>query len=853
MTILERSPISPPLISSPITASARPCVRGKFIFSGDEKLYIRGVTYGAFRPDEDGNEFHNLEVIERDFALMAANGMTAVRIPHTTPPRALLDIAQRHGLRVMVGLSAEQYVGYIIDQKDAPDIEELVRAKVRICAGHPALLCYAIGNEIPASIVRWLGHRRVERYLRRIYEVVKAEDPEGLVTYVNYPTTEYLQLPFLDLLCFNVYLESQDRLEAYLPRLQNIAGDRPLIMSEVGLDSLRNGQDTQAQVLDWQVRTAFAAGCAGAFIFAWTDEWYRAGADVDDWEFGLTDWDRRPKPALSAVREAFAEVPFPPDMPWPRVSVVVCSLNGGRTIRDCCEGLMKLAYPDFEVIVVDDGSADATAAIASEYDFQVIRTENRGLSNARNTGLEAATGEIVAYIDDDAYPDPHWLTYLASTFMNTDYVGVGGPNITPPGDGPIADCVANSPGNPTHILLSDQEAEHIPGCNMAFRKTALEAIGGFDPQFRVAGDDVDVCWRLRQRGWSLGFSPAAMVWHHRRNSIRAYLKQQVGYGRAEAMLEKKWPEKYNPLGHPNWAGRVYGTGLTRALLFRRPQIYHGTWGNAPFQSIYEAAPGTFLSLPLMPEWYLIVFILLGLSALGMLWGPLLLTLPLLVLAASLPLMQAVLSASHASFPTESAKKRRSESKLRGLTIFLHLLQPAARLWGRLRADLTPWRRHWTRDFSFPWPRTCRIWSEHWQAPETWLESIEAALRTQSAVVLSGGDYDRWDLEVRGGLFGSVRTCVAVEDHGSGAQLIRLRMWPRFALPGLLLTLLLALLAVMAATAQAWLAAVILGVVAIGLAIRAFGDCAVAMASYFYIFKSKILEEQFGTGEALWLL
>jgi GT2 family glycosyltransferase len=847
MTILERSPIASPPISPSVTANARPCVRGKFIFSGDEKLYIRGVTYGAFRPDEDGNEFHNLEVIERDFALMAANGMTAVRIPHTTPPRSLLDIAQRHGLRVMVGLSAEQYVGYLIDQKDAPDIEELVRAKVRICAGHPALLCYAIGNEIPASIVRWLGHRRVERYLRRIYEVVKAEDPDGLVTYVNYPTTEYLQLPFLDLLCFNVYLESQDRLEAYLARLQNIAGDRPLIMSEVGLDSLRNGQDTQAQVLDWQVRTAFAAGCAGAFIFAWTDEWYRAGADVDDWEFGLTDWNRRPKPALSAVREAFAEVPFPPDLTWPRVSVVVCSHNGGRTIRDCCEGLMRLAYPDFEVIVVDDGSVDVTAAIASEYDFKVIRTENRGLSNARNTGLEAATGEIVAYIDDDAYPDPHWLTYLASTFMNTNYVGVGGPNITPPGDGPIADCVANSPGNPTHILLSDQEAEHIPGCNMAFRKTALEAIGGFDPQFRVAGDDVDVCWRLRQRGWSLGFSPAAMVWHHRRNSVRAYLKQQVGYGRAEAMLEKKWPEKYNPLGHPNWSGRIYGAGLTRALLFRRPQIYHGTWGNAPFQSIYETAPGTFLSLPLMPEWYLIVFILLGLSALGLLWGPLLLTLPLLILAVSLPLMQAVLSASHASFPTDSAKKRLTESKLRGLTIFLHLLQPAARLWGRLRADLTPWRRHWTRDFAFPWPHTCRIWSEQWQAPETWLESIEASLHAQSAVVLSGGDYDGWDLEVRGGLFGCVRTCVAVEDHGSGAQLIRFRMWPRFALSGLLLTLLLALLDLMAVMDQAWPAAAILGVVAIGLAIRTFGDCAVAMASYLYTFK------QFGTGEEQWLL
>ena len=153
---------------NPVKANVRAQAKGKFIYLGDEKIYIRGVTYGAFRPDKDGNEFHDRKVIERDFALMAANGMTAVRIPHTTPPRYLLDIAHRHGLHVMIGLSAEQYVGYLIDTEDAPDIEETVRARVRTCAGHPALLCYAIGNEIPAPMVRWLGRRRVEHYLERL-------------------------------------------------------------------------------------------------------------------------------------------------------------------------------------------------------------------------------------------------------------------------------------------------------------------------------------------------------------------------------------------------------------------------------------------------------------------------------------------------------------------------------------------------------------------------------------------------------------------------------------------------------------------------------------------------------------
>src|SRR5207244_8194197 len=150
----------------------------------------------------------------------------------------------------------------------------------------------------------------------------------------------------------------------------------------------------------------------GAFVYAWTDEGYRAGAAVDDWAFGLTRRNRRPKPALRAVRHSFADVPFAPSLAWPRVSVVVSTCNGSRTIRDCLEGLRKLDYPDYEVIVVDDGSTDGTATIAREYDVRVISSENRGLAAARNLGLTAARGEIVAYLDDDAYPDPRWLQYL---------------------------------------------------------------------------------------------------------------------------------------------------------------------------------------------------------------------------------------------------------------------------------------------------------------------------------------------------------------------------------------------------------------------------------------------------------
>ena len=220
--------------------------------------------------------------------------------------------------------------------------------------------------------------------------------------------------------------------------------------------------------------------------------------------------------------------------------------------------------------MVDDGSTDQTSIIAGRHDVTLIRTDNNGLSAARNRGMNAATGEIVAYLDDDAYPDPHWLTYLSSAFMRTEHAGIGGPNIAPPGDGVIADCVANAPGGPVHVMLSDEVAEHIPGCNMAYRREKLMSIGGFDPRFRVAGDDVDVCWRLQEQGWTLGFAPSAVVWHHRRNSIKSYFKQQFGYARAEGLLADKWPDKFNIGGHVRWRG-VSMEGVLPISFFSAPE------------------------------------------------------------------------------------------------------------------------------------------------------------------------------------------------------------------------------------------------------------------------------------------
>lgn len=407
-------------------------------------------------------------------------------------------------------------------------------------------------------------------------------------------------------------------------------------------------------------------------------------------------------------------------------------------------------------------------------------------------------------------------------FGGSSHVGIGGPNIPPPGDGTIADCVAASPGRPIHVLLSDEEAEHIPGCNMAFRKDALAAIGGFDPRFRAAGDDVDVCWRLQERGWTLGFSPAAMVWHHARNSIRAYWKQQRGYGRAEAVLERKWPEKYNGAGHFEWSGRPYGRAGPSALWPRRHRIYQGVWGSGPFQRLYEQQPSRIAALTLMPEWYLVVGVLTVLCGLGLLWAPLLLTLPLLAAAAALPVAQA-LAGARACAPAGRAPSL-------ALTAFLHLTQPVMRLRGRLGHGLTPWRLRGPGRLAVPAPRSWSVWSERWFGAEDWVGAVERGLTDGGAIVHRGGDFDRWDLHVRGGMFGAGRLLAAVEEHGAGRQLIRFRWRPRIRAASLVLILLLVLWAGGAAAAGAWPAAGVGVLVALVATARAAVDCARATAA-----------------------
>ena len=211
---------------------------GKFLFRGDDKLVLRGVSYGPFAPGADGTPFPAPAVVERDFVLMQALGANTLRT-FTVPPRWLLDLAAEADLGVLAGIPWTEHVCFLDDRTATAAIRTQVAAGIAACAAHPAVVACLIGNEIPADIVRWHGARRVSGFLRSLYAQVKARDPDMPVSYANFPPTEYLELDFLDFVSFNVYLHREPDFRRYLSRLQNLAGDRPLVLTEVGVDAVR--------------------------------------------------------------------------------------------------------------------------------------------------------------------------------------------------------------------------------------------------------------------------------------------------------------------------------------------------------------------------------------------------------------------------------------------------------------------------------------------------------------------------------------------------------------------------------------------------------------------------------------
>lgn len=759
---------------------ARARVDGKFFRLGDTKFCAKGVAYGPFAPDAEGRPFASPEQTAGDFAQIRQLEANLIRVYHV-PEKWFLDLAAEHQLKVLIDIPWNQHLCFLESAASRTAALDAVYRAVLACGRHPAVFAFSVANEIPADVVRWSGAQAVTDFIDALVAQAKRADPECLCTFTNYPSTEFLRPRSIDFVCFNVYLHQRQPFRNYLARLQMQAESKPLLLGEFGVDSLREGEPRKCEMLDWQIEEAFRGGLAGAVVFSFTDDWWRGGGPVEGWQMGLTTRERKPKDCFWTVQKMFRAAPYFSLPRYPKVSVVVASYNGAPTLKVCLESLQRLHYPSFEVILVDDGSSDATSRIAGQFpSVRYVRHDrNLGLSAARNTGIAAATGEIVAFTDADCRADEDWLYYLAGDLIRSSFAAIGGPNLLPPDDSSVAAAVMASPGGPAHVMLTDRQAEHIPGCNMAFFKWALEQIGGFDPIFRLAGDDVDVCWRLQRAGYRIGLSPAAFVWHYRRSTVRAYLKQQHGYGEAEALLVRKHPEYFNSVGNSIWRGRIY-TPAKFGLFLRRHVIYRGLFGSAGYQAMYATTPGVnFLLWTSLENHVLVTLPLWVLSALFHL------LLPLAITSMLLPLIVCVAAGVQAELPKN--KLRPWSRPLVGLLFFL---QPIVRGWARYQRRLI-----WRPKAPLPPPNLGALALQHSDQPLTavsyWSEQridrlafigdLLRRLEQRGWPHRSDSGWNDYDVEVYDTRWSKLQLVTVLEDHPQGKQLLRCRLHGQWAL------------------------------------------------------------------------
>jgi GT2 family glycosyltransferase len=751
----------------------------KFFFDGDRKFFVKGATYGPFAPDEQGNTFGAPAQLDVDLPLMREIGLNVLRVYHP-PPRWFLDRCHAAGMRVIVTLPWAKHIEFLREKKARHEITESVRAAIGANAGHPAIFAYLVGNEIPSTMVRWLGVRRVTDFVEQLIRIGRTVDPDVLFSYATFPPTEYLLPQNVDFFCFNVYLHSQHEFERYLLRLQNLTDERPLILGEFGMDTIRHPEVEQAELLCWHVDSVVKCGLAGTIFFSWTDEWFTGGREIEDWAFGIVTRDRKPKQAFLALRDKFGHGGVPPHRPPPKtpsVSIIVCSYNGAKTLAACLESLGKLNYPEYEVILVDDGSTDDTAYVAAQFpNVHYIHQSNHGLSHARNTGAAAARGDVLVYTDSDCMADADWLYYLIGTLVSGNYAGVGGPNVPPPAENWVQACVAAAPGGPSHVLLTDTVAEHIPGCNMAFYRWAFESVGGFDPEYRKAGDDVDFCWRVQQAGGVIAFSPAAIVWHHRRFTLRAFIKQQQGYGEAESLLRFKHLIFFGPTGTAKWRGQIYGTPRFSWFL-NRPIVYHGIFGEGFFQSLYPTPQSDVAAYLSSIEWFALAIFLFGLG----IFLPALRIVPYLMLGGTFCVALSYMLRAQIEPKCDTVHAR-------VLVMCLAFVQPLVRGWSRyftwLHFKRTPRsviraHEHLPAMAKGGWNASRRVfWSEEGRDRHHLLGQIFNVLEEEGWRYSTDTGWNDWDIQIYGNFWWSVVLQTVTEDHTSANRLTRVRLRSR---------------------------------------------------------------------------
>ena len=260
-----------------------------------------------------------------------------------------------------------------------------------------------------------------------------------------------------------------------------------------------------------------------------------------------------------------------------RFSVVIPTYNRPERLQGCLEGFTRLDHPSWELIVVNDGGATSFSAIdealRARLPLRTIDAPHAGPAAARNAGARLASGEFLAFTDDDCIPEPDWLQALERGFAEQRCDALGGSALNPyPESVPAVTWELYLDFLREYFQDASGNGLMLPSNNVAFRREVFWSVNGFDESFPLAAaEDVDLAYRIVQAGHKQRYYDPAQVWHHHRSTARGYLRQQFRYGRGTFDLERR---SYTVQGKPRKIGEFY---WRLAAFLRRRRAPLGVW------------------------------------------------------------------------------------------------------------------------------------------------------------------------------------------------------------------------------------------------------------------------------------
>src|SRR3989454_7168646 len=228
-------------------------------------------------------------------------------------------------------------------------------------------------------------------------------------------------------------------------------------------------------------------------------------------------------------------------------SFVVPIRNASRTLPECLAEFERIEPPPMEIILVDNGSTDESLSLIQRFAHdhhskrvRILEEQRRGAAAARNAGARAACGDVVAFTDSDCVPDPTWLRHLLAALADSKVCAVAG-RVFSASPGSTVELFSSlytlqSSEKPTRYRRWTPREGGFPTANLGVRRESLQALGGFDEEVEIYGEDYDLCARLYKGGAEIEYAPDAKVFHHHRVTIPSMLRQAFGFGRSTTYL-----------------------------------------------------------------------------------------------------------------------------------------------------------------------------------------------------------------------------------------------------------------------------------------------------------------------------